>query len=180
MKVFVLDNEPDIAAMVVAALMATGHAARGFTRSADLLSALTPDVDLVLADAIMLEQSGFALAAQVADRVGNCPPRTVLMSTDMHNTRLRAAPVKSVLGIIAEPFVLAEFNKIIAVMTATRNSCPCRIKGLIDCPETRANAESAAPEKIARYCTGDKYADCPEFETLCGTRLREWIARDKH
>lgn len=180
MKVFVLDSEPDIVAMIVAALAATGHAARGFTRSADLLSALTPDVDLVLADAMLNERDGFALAEQVAARVGNCPPRTVLMSTDTHNARLRAAPVKSVLGIIAEPFVLAEFHKIIAIMAATRKSCPCRIKGLIACPETRANAESTVPGTVRRYCDGASYTDCPEFETLCGARLREWISRDKH
>lgn len=166
--------------MMIELLNAGGHEARGFIAGGDLLAALAPDTELVLADAVMKEMDGFALAEQVAAKVGNCPPRTVLLSTDTHHDRMRAASVKSVLGIIAEPFAIAEFDKIIKVMQATRDSCPCRLKGLIDCPEMRANAETAAPEKIASYCGSGNYANCPEYATLCGERLREWIARAKH
>ncbi len=178
MNIFVLDDEHDIVTMLADMLTPAGHSVRGFTDPGSMLAALTPATDLVITDVNMPGLDGFAVAAAVAEKAGHTPPRTLLISAARHPDRVKAASHKEVLGILDKPFRLAEFNAVIAVLQQTRTSCPCRIKGLIACPEARASAESANPEKCGICCTPG-YADCPDYANDCGERLRGWIAGNR-
>lgn len=178
MNIFVLDDEHDIVAMLADMLEPAGHTVRGFTDPAGLLAALMPVTDLVITDVNMPAMDGFAVAAAVAEKVGHAPPRTLLISAAQHDDRVKAASCKEVLGILGKPFRLHEFNAVIEVLRQSRSSCPCRIKGLIACPETRAAAEAANPEKCA-VCRTPGYADCPDYANDCGERLRGWIAGER-
>ncbi len=177
MNIMVIDDSPEIVRMVSEMLRGAGHAVRGFTQPNDLLAALTSAVDMVISDIDMTPLNGFALAEAVAARIGFAPPRTLLMSGEPHADGMRIAPYKSVLGLLPKPFMLRDFLRVIAALQQARASCPCRIKGLISCPEVRANAEQASPEKITRWCASGEYAGCPDYAALCGQRLRDWISK---
>lgn len=179
MHIFVVDDDPDIAKLIGEMLGGAGHRVTVFTEPHALLAGLGPEVDLVISDFAMGGMNGLAVADEVARRLGVRPPRTLLISACGDDPGLEAAPVKSVLGLMRKPFSLARFNAVVAVLEQSRGSCPCRVKALISCPETRNAAEEQKPDKVGTWCITSRYSECPEYETDCGQRLRDWIAKKK-
>lgn len=179
MKIFVVDDEKNLADLITQVLSGSGFTVFPFYNPEEILTALTKDVDLVISDVNMPAMNGFELAHQIAVRLGTNPPKTLLMSGDYVKDALHAAPKKEIIGVLKKPFSLERFVEIVEIIRNSRNKCPCALKLEIACPKSRRAGEKENFEWAYKYCYGDHYVECPKYDYECGEKLREWISEDK-
>lgn len=124
-----------------------------------------PDVDLVISDVIMPGLDGFSVAELTQRRVGNEPPRTLLMSGQDHLASLDQVPPDQVLGLLDKPLAPAHLSRVMRLLGATRRACPGPWLGCCAQP----------PADGSEICNGTGYVRCPMYNERAGPLLRSVI-----
>jgi CheY-like chemotaxis protein len=179
MRILVVDDELPTLTYLSACLEPLGHSVQTFDAPLAALASLKPDVDLVIVDVAMPEMDGFMVAAHVAEALGSSPPRTLLISGNAHKERLESTSPAKILGLLAKPFIPSELNRVLRFLALTRTRCPGSIAPL--CAHTAhrdpvLSAECSRDGNSAALCGSPDYSGCQHYDTVCGKRLREWIA----
>ncbi len=126
-----------------------------------------PDVDLVISDVVMPGLDGFSVAELALRRVGNEPPRTLLISGYDHLAPLDRIPADQVIGLMDKPLVPAQISRVMRLLGETRRSCPGPWLGCCAQP----------PPDSAALCHGARYCRCPLYNQRAGPLLRS-VVRD--
>ncbi|HPG29568.1 MAG TPA: response regulator [bacterium] len=113
MNIFILDDEIDIVELMKDVLKLENHNVRGFIRFEDMINNLTGDIDLVISDINMPDINGYEAAEKIGKILGNCPPKTLLMSASSVNRTEYSEFGNSILGVICKPFDLEKFLELI-------------------------------------------------------------------
>ncbi len=80
-KIFVIDDDPLVLKMIVAALEAEGHEARAFTDFESLHSELQRSLPaLVIIDVVMPKVSGFEVCRKIKEMFQPHPPLVIVMT----------------------------------------------------------------------------------------------------
>ena len=175
MKIFIIDDDDDVCETLGDILQLHDFEVYTFTNPDKLLSEIDDTVDLVISDVNMPLCNGIDLAEKISIKIGNTEPRVLLMTGNIRRDEIKIAVKKNIYGILQKPFVMEDLFEVIDLIGRTKHFCPCRIKGLISCPDKRFEAENKNPEKVNEYCSTSKYSLCIEYEKDCGERLKRWI-----
>jgi CheY-like chemotaxis protein len=105
--VLVVDDEPDIRALVVMALRSTGHTIIEAANGQAALDALDQHaVDLVLLDVRMPDMTGWEVLEKIEARNGR--PRVVMLSAHVDAVVRERAKAAGCDGYLSKPFMPAE------------------------------------------------------------------------
>lgn len=175
MVIVIVDDERLTRETLHLSLRELGHTCRTYADGADALVALTPNVDLVIADVIMKGVSGIELAQRVADRLGSAPPRTLLISGEDMSDQLDRLSPSVIVGWLPKPFLHSDLFRVLEVVETTRRRCPGLSVSACLCAAA-GSAGSAGAKGAGRLCNTPRYAHCPHYGQGSGDALQSWIA----
>lgn len=175
MFVAVIDDDTSVLKLVASMLRQAGCRTCLFSDPSSALTAIPPQVDLILSDINMHGIDGFAVAERVAAQFGTFPPKTLLMSGNDQQDLLAVTRPSKVIGVLAKPFGFAYLSRVIQFISQTRCLCPGMKAPLCPHAAPRLQCPRAADDPMSP-CETRQYSACPHYNTVCGRALWFWIA----
>ena len=179
MTIYLVDDEAALLRFLTSFLRGQGHRVMAFEDPRRAVGALQEGVDLVISDVVMPEMDGLQLAAAVTERLGNSPPRTLLMSGDPISWSKAALPeANQVIGMLPKPMRLSILQEVIDLVEHGRYRCPGDFTSFCEhhhAIHTAACGNAETTTERAPLCQTPSYSRCPHYAGGCGRRVREWI-----
>ena len=176
MNFLVVDDETAVARYLRAVVRSRGHNATALGDAPSALKAIDADgaIDFVISDVTLGGMDGFELAEQVAVKLNDGFPHTLLISGLPHGDEMRKVPPSVAMGLVSKPFSFLQLLNILDMMEKVRSTCPgLFLRGL--------TADSGRPttgtrDGACRDYQNSGYGACPCYDTECGWLLRQWFA----
>lgn len=176
MHIMLIDDDLGSLYALETQILMLGYSVQCFSNPVIALSTLREQpADLVISDAGLPVMDGYTLALRVAETIGTCPPRVLLLAAPADfDPRLLAMPAAEVIGVLAKPCQAGILRRVLSMIAKTRACCPGTVAAL-PAPASDPHNGFCRKDTDRRPCCSRRYADCAGYNAHGGLALRHWI-----